>query len=231
VNICIIPARGGSKRIPKKNIRPFFGKPILAYSIEAAIKADCFDRIIVSTDDNQIKEVAIAYGADVPFIRPESISNDYASTMDVIQHCIDWCERQNIKANKVCCLYATAPFVTVSDILRGLAIIDQDGVEYAFTATSYPFPIQRSFYLDEDERINMFYPLNMDKRSQDLVEAYHDAGQFYWGKVNAFKEALPFFAAHSKPILLPRQSVQDIDTLEDWDMAEALYAAVVNKTR
>jgi pseudaminic acid cytidylyltransferase len=231
VNICIIPARGGSKRIPKKNIRPFFGKPILAYSIEAAIKADCFDRIIVSTDDNQIKEVAMAYGADVPFIRPESISNDYASTMDVIQHSINWCEGENINANKVCCLYATAPFVTASDILRGLAIIDQDGVEYAFTATSYPFPIQRSFYLDENERINMFYPLNMDKRSQDLVEAYHDAGQFYWGKVNAFKGALPFFAKHSMPILLPRQRVQDIDTLEDWDMAEALYAAVINKSR
>lgn len=229
MNICIIPARGGSKRIPKKNIRPFIGKPIIAYSIEAAIKAGCFDRIVVSTDDDEVKEVALAYGADVPFERPENISNDFASTMDVVQHCIGWCEAHNIKLNKVCCLYATAPFVTAEDVLHGLRVIDQEGVEYAFTATSYAFPIQRSFYLDEDENIKMFDPRNMEKRSQDLIEAYHDAGQFYWGNVAAFKEALPIFAPHSKPIYVPRQRTQDIDTLEDWYIAEALYSAWTNR--
>lgn len=226
MNICIIPARGGSKRIPRKNIKEFHGKPLIAYSIEAAKKAGCFDRVIVSTDDEEIAKVARDWGAETPFVRPKAIADDYATTMDVIQHAIEWCENQAWQLSYVCCVYATAPFVQPDDINQGLSLLKKPGIEYAFAATSFAFPIQRAFYLDETEHVNMFQPEHLNTRSQDLVEAYHDAGQFYWGKVAAFKAKLPFFAPHSKPILLPRKRVQDIDTLEDWDIAEIMYTAI-----
>ena len=226
MNICIIPARGGSKRIPRKNIKEFHGKPMIAYTIEAARQSGCFDKVIVSTDDREIAEIASQWGAETPFIRPDNISDDYATTMDVIQHAIEWCENQGWQFDKVCCIYATAPFIQAVDIKHGLALLEGREVQYAFSATSFGFPIQRAFYLDESEHVNMFQPEHLNTRSQDLIEAYHDAGQFYWGKVPAFKAALPFFAAHSKPVLLPRKRVQDIDTLEDWDIAEVMYTAL-----
>jgi pseudaminic acid cytidylyltransferase len=226
MNIAIIPARGGSKRIPRKNIKEFHGKPMIAYSIEAALESGCFEKVIVSTDDVEIAEVARQWGAETPFIRPDNIADDYATTMDVIQHAIDWCEEKSCQFDKVCCIYATAPFVQAEDLRRGLSLIKEPNVQYAFSATSFAFPIQRAFYLDEREHVKMFQPEHLNTRSQDLMEAYHDAGQFYWGNVAAFKSALAFFAPHSKPILLPRKRVQDIDTLEDWDIAEAMYKAL-----
>lgn len=226
MNICIIPARGGSKRIPRKNIKKFHGKPMIAYSIEAAKESGCFDKVIVSTDDAEIADVAKQLGADVPFIRPDNISDDYATTMDVIQHAIEWCENQGWQIDEVCCIYATAPFIKSADIKQGLTLLEEPGVQYAFSATSFGFPIQRAFYLDENEHVAMFQPEHLNTRSQDLIEAYHDAGQFYWGKAAAFKAALPLFSAHSKPVLLPRKRVQDIDTLEDWDIAEVMYKAL-----
>ena len=226
MNICIIPARGGSKRIPKKNIREFHGKPMLAYSIEAARASCCFDKIIVSTDSVEIASVARHWGAETPFLRPDGISGDFATTIDVIQHGIEWCENNDWQFDKVCCVYATAPFIKALDIKRGLALLQESGVQYAFSATSFGFPIQRAFYLDENEHVNMFQSEHLNTRSQDLVEAYHDAGQFYWGKVSAFKTAHPFFGVHSKPVLIPRKRVQDIDTLEDWDVAEMMYRAL-----
>ena len=223
MRVAIIPARGGSKRIPQKNIKEFCGKPIISYSIDAAILSGCFDRVIVSTDDEDIARIARMSGAETPFIRPEKISDDYATTLDVIQHSIGWCENQNWKLDAVCCIYATAPFVQAKNIQYGLSFLEDPKVQYAFSATSFEFPIQRGFYLDEVGAVVMFQPEHINTRSQDLREAYHDAGQFYWGKVPAFRAGLPFFTKHSKPVLIPRERVQDIDTTADWNYAEKMF--------
>lgn len=223
MNIAIIPARGGSKRIPRKNIKLFHGKPMIAYSIEAAQQSGCFDKIIVSTDDQEIAEVALQYGAEVPFLRPANIADDFATTMDVMQHAIRWCVDQQWAVNKVCCIYATAPFILPEYIMQGLDALSVDGVEYAFSATTFPFPIQRAISLDDQGRVSMFSPEHVNTRSQDLEEAYHDAGQFYWGKASAFLNGKVIFAEHSKAIILPRKRVQDIDTFEDWELAESLF--------
>lgn len=226
MNIAIIPARGGSKRIPRKNIKEFHGKPLIAYSIEAAKASQCFDRIIVSTDDNEIAEVAQKYGAEVPFIRPAEISDDFATTMDVMQHAIKYCTEQGYNPSLVCCIYATAPFLLPEYIQQALLEFNDPTIEYAFSATSFPFPIQRAIKLTDMGRVNMFYSEYADTRSQDLTEAYHDAGQFYWGKASAFSQGKAIFAEHSKAVVLPRKRVQDIDTLEDWELAEALFSVL-----
>ena len=226
MNIAIIPARGGSKRIPRKNIKEFHGKPLIAYSIEAAKASRCFDRIIVSTDDIEIAEVAKQYGAQVPFIRPAEISDDFATTMDVMQHAIKYCTEQGYEPNLVCCIYATAPFLLPEYLQQGAAEFKDDTIEYAFSATSFPFPIQRAIKLTDTGRVNMFYREYADTRSQDLTEAYHDAGQFYWGNASAFSQGKAIFAEHSKAVLLPRKRVQDIDTPEDWELAEALFSVL-----
>ncbi|MEZ9630694.1 pseudaminic acid cytidylyltransferase [Vibrio breoganii] len=224
MNIAIIPARGGSKRIPKKNIKLFHGKPMIAYSIEAAIQSGCFDKVLVSTDDHEIAEVAKQFGAEVPFIRPTDISDDFATTKDVMGHAVSWCVDKGFSVDNVCCLYATAPFVTSDDLARGLQKLLDSESEYVFSATSFPFPIQRAIQLSESGEVSMFEPQYELSRSQDLQEAYHDAGQFYWGTQEAFLEKKAFFAPHSQVVLLPRKRVQDIDTPEDWEFAEALYS-------
>lgn len=226
MKIAIIPARGGSKRIPRKNIKAFHGKPMIAYSIEAAQKSGCFDRIIVSTDDQEIADTALKYGAEVPFLRPADIADDYATTMDVMDHAIQYLAKENISPEFVCCIYATAPFILADDLRKGLGILNEPNVEYAFSATSFPFPIQRAIKLTEQGDVEMFSEQYADTRSQDLVEAYHDAGQFYWGKTSAFLARKAIFAEHSKVVLLPRKRVQDIDTVEDWELAEALFAVL-----
>jgi pseudaminic acid cytidylyltransferase len=224
MNVAIIPARGGSKRIPGKNIKHFHGKPIIAYSIEAAIASGCFDKVIVSTDDLEIAAVAKQFGADVPFMRPSDISDDHATTMDVIQHAIQWCEESGMSVSNVCCLYATAPFVTPEFLQEGLKILQQEECEFAFSATRFSFPIQRAIKLSEHGEVSMFFPENGQVRSQDLEEAYHDAGQFYWGNKSAFLERKAVFAPHSRVVLLPRSCVQDIDTQDDWLFAESLFS-------
>ena len=229
MNICIIPARGGSKRIPKKNIKDFHGQPIIAYSIKAAINSGCFEKIIVSTDDQDIASVAKEFGAEVPFERPAEISDDFTTTIDVIQHAIGWCEAQGWQFDKVCCVYATAPFISSAYITQGLNFLEDHDIDYAFSATSFSFSIQRGFYIDEAGVVSMLQPEHTNTRSQDLQEAYHDAGQFYWGKVSAFRAGLPFFANHSKPVLIPRKRVQDIDTTEDWDYAEKMFELLKNE--
>mgnify|MGYP000138533019 CR=1 FL=1 len=226
MNIAIIPARGGSKRIPRKNIKEFHGKPMIAYSIEAALESNCFDKVIVSTDDSEIAEIAIKYGAEVPFIRPDNIADDYATTLDVIKHAIEFTEQQGWGVKNVCCIYATAPFLTPEFIKKGLQELTKSTIDYAFSATSFPFPIQRAIRLNAQERVEMLQPEHLNTRSQDLEEAYHDAGQFYWGTAIAFLNGKPFFSPQSKAILLPRKRVQDIDTPEDWELAEALYKAL-----
>ncbi|PCE67641.1 pseudaminic acid cytidylyltransferase [Salinivibrio sp. YCSC6] len=230
MNIAIIPARGGSKRIPRKNIKAFHGKPMIAYSIEAAIASDCFDKVIVSTDDQDIADVAMQYGAEVPFLRPADISDDHATTMDVIQHAIEWYETQGVSIDKLCCIYATAPFVSSHDIQLGLYLVDTEGVEFAFSATTFAFPIQRAITVEKNGEVNMLQLEHLQSRSQDLVETYHDAGQFYWGKVDAFKQGLSMFAPHSRIVKIPRYRAQDIDTVEDWHVAELLYQILTEKT-
>ncbi len=223
MNICVIPARGGSKRIPRKNIKEFNGKPIIAYSIEAALKSNCFDQVIVSTDDVEIVEVAKKYGAQVPFIRPTELSNDYAGTIPVIKHAIEWLEENNNSIESVCCLYATAPFIQPQTISRAFQRLQESKTDYCFSATSFTFPIQRALRITQDDKVDMFYPEYFNVRSQDLEEAYHDAGQFYWGKAQAFKDELPIFSEVATSYILPRYLVQDIDTKEDWIRAEAMY--------
>ena len=228
MNIAIIPARGGSKRIPRKNIKNFEGKPIIAYSIQAAIESSCFDKIIVSTDDLEIAKVAREWGAETPFVRPANISCDHSTTIEVINHAIGWFENKGWNISNICCIYPTAPFLDSADIISGLRLLSESNTQYSFSATTYAFPIQRAFFMDKCGRIEMFYPEHSNTRSQDLKDTYHDAGQFYWGKVEAFKEELPFFANHSRPIILPRFRVQDIDTQEDWDTAEKKYRALLS---
>lgn len=223
MNIAIIPARGGSKRIPRKNIKLFHGKPMIAYSIEAAKEAGCFDKIIVSTDDQEIADVALKYGAEVPFMRPAELSDDFAGTTPVIGHAIEWLKLNNKAPRQVCCIYATAPFISTEDIQKGQKILEEVGCDYAFSVTSYAFPVQRSIRITENNRVEMFNSDYFSARSQDLEEAYHDAGQFYWGKADSWLSGKAIFSQESTPVILPRYRVQDIDTQEDWDRAELMF--------
>ncbi|NCD13173.1 MAG: pseudaminic acid cytidylyltransferase [Epsilonproteobacteria bacterium] len=230
MNIAIIPARGGSKRIPRKNIKIFWGKPIIAYSIETAHQSGLFDKIIVSTDDEAIADVARSYGAEVPFLRPRELSDDFTPTIPVIAHAI---QNSGINTNgikAVCCLYATAPFVQASFLQKAYEKLFTCKALYCFSATHFPFPIQRAIRLTHDDRVEMFSPENFAIRSQDLEEAYHDAGQFYWGTTSAWLEEKTIFAPHSSALLLPRHLVQDIDTPEDWTRAELMYKVLHENT-
>lgn len=221
----MIPARGGSKRIPRKNVKPFCGQPMIAWSIAAARDSGCFDRIIVSTDDDEIAEIAEAHGAEVPFRRPADLSNDHAPTVPVVAHAVRW-QQATASVDYACCIYATAPMLRAADIRAGYLALQKTGGNYAFSVTSYAFPIQRALMLDGQDRVAMFQPEFADTRSQDLIEAYHDAGQFYWGRTDAWLDGLPIFDAASIAIRLPRKHVQDIDTLEDWERAELMFEAI-----
>jgi pseudaminic acid cytidylyltransferase len=221
-NICIIPARGGSKRIPRKNIRDFCGKPMIAWSIEAALESECFSRVIVSTDDPEISEVAKQWGAHVPFIRPSELSDDYTGTTAVIAHAIKVLDAIE-PIDFVCCLYATAPFITPDALKKGIQLLSESDADFAFSVTSFPFPIQRAIRITVNNRVEMYYPEYFSTRSQDLEDAYHDAGQFYWGKAEAWVQEKILFSSNSIPIILPRYRVQDIDTMEDWERAERLF--------
>lgn len=223
--IAIIPARGGSKRIPRKNIKPFHGKPLIAYSIEAALKSELFDEVIVSTDDEEIAEVAKKYGASVPFVRPDELSDDFTGTGAVVSHAIDWLKENHYNPQYVCTIYATAPLLDIKYLKEGLEKLKSSNAKYAFSVTSMPFPIQRTFKITKDERCEMFDRKNFSKRSQDLEVAYQDAGQFYWNDL-AKKSDEIMFGADSIPIILPRYLVQDIDTPEDWKRAEFMYEAI-----
>ena len=176
MRLCVIPARGGSKRIPRKNTRDFCGRPIIAWSIDAAVKSECFDRIIVSTDDEDIASVAKHYGAEIPFMRPAQLADDYTGTTAVIAHAIEWHNSHGEETSKVCCLHATAPFVQATDLQKGLDILESSDAGYAFSVTSYAFPIQRAIRITGDQRAEMFQPEHFNTRSQDLEEAWHDAG-------------------------------------------------------
>lgn len=227
MNVAIIPARGGSKRIPRKNIRDFCGIPMIAWSIRAASASGCFERIIVSTDDEEISSIALEHGAEVPFRRPAELSSDTATTSPVIHHALAWIQRNSgVRPIRACCLYATAPFVQASDIKRGLALLSSSDADFAFTVTSFDFPIQRAVRVDAGGRVGMLYPEHYSTRSQDLEPAYHDAGQFYWGKSDAWLAEQPIFDSRSLAIQIPHFRAQDIDCEDDWRRAELMFRAL-----
>jgi pseudaminic acid cytidylyltransferase len=226
MRLAVIPARGGSKRIPRKNIKSFCGQPMLAWSIAAAKHSGCFDRIIVSTDAAEIAQVAQAYGAEVPFVRPPELSDDHTGTIPVIAHAINWQNASGQVVSQACCIYATAPFVQAQDLQRGLQVLQSSGADYAFSVTSYPFPIQRALRITQAQRVEMFQPEHFNTRSQDLEEAWHDAGQFYWGKASAWLAQHTLFGPGGAPVPMPRHRVQDIDTPEDWVRAELMHQAL-----
>lgn len=223
MKVAIIPARGGSKRIPRKNILPFAGKPIIAHSINCALQSCLFDRVIVSTEDEEIAETAKKYGAEVPFTRPLELAGDYTSTIEVISHALTWMQNQGVELSAICCIYPTAPFVQQEDLKKGLAILESGNWKFVFSATSYAYPIFRSFQKKAEGGLEMFFPQHYNTRSQDLPEALHDAGQFYWGTARAWLDNAEPIGSLSTVVYIPRWRVQDIDTLEDWHRAEVIW--------
>jgi len=226
IKLAVIPARGGSKRIPRKNIRDFCGKPVIAYSIEAAIATELLDNIIVSTDDDEIAEVARAYGAETPFTRPDELSDDFSGTNAVIKHAIEWYQSQGIEVDIACCIYATAPFIQVEYLQQAYQRLMSGDAAFAFSVTGFDFPIQRALRMNADNRLEPVQPESIDARSQDLEECYHDAGQFYWGRAAAFTQELTMMSDNSSGVILPRYLVQDIDTEEDWRQAELMFQSL-----
>lgn len=227
MNVAIIPARGASKRIPRKNIRSFNGRPMITWSIRAALESECFERIVVSTDDPEIAKVAESCGAEVPFVRPGNLSDDHTPTIPVIRHAIDQLETEGAQPEYVCCLYATAPFVTAELLQQGLADLRaHPSTEFVVSATEFNFPIWRSLQLKPDGTVAMNWPEHELTRSQDLPPAYHDAGQFYWGTREAYQKNEGFFSANCRFCLVPSYRVQDIDTENDWRRAELAFEAL-----
>jgi len=226
--VCIIPARGGSKRIARKNIKDFFGKPLLSYSIKTALESKLFDKVIVSTDDEEIAKIALEYGAEVPFLRSKELSCDFTGTAAVTQHAIEYLKSIGQTYDYVCTIYATAPLLQIKYLIEGYEKLKNSNAVNSFSCTSMPFPIQRTFKLTTDGRCEMFYPEHANTRSQDLDEAFQDAGQFYWNKLASTSDKI-MFSSDSIPIILPRHLVQDIDTLEDWERAEIMYAVIKEK--
>lgn len=224
--IAIIPARGGSKRIPGKNIKLFAGKPMIAHSIIAAKESNIFDRIVVTTDSEDIARVAIEYEAEVPFRRPERLADDHTNTDDVLLHTLDWLKDQGAKVDFACCIYATAPFVSPEFIRKGYDLLRDQNATTAFSVTSFGYPIFRSLRINSIGRLEMFWPEHRLARSQDLPEAYHDAGQFYWFSVSRYVVEKKLFSSDSLPVVIPRYLVQDIDTPEDWATAERMHYAL-----
>ncbi len=221
--IAVIPARGGSKRIPRKNIRPFLGEPLLARTVRLLQNSGVFARIVVSTDDAEIAAVAIAAGAEVPFLRDATLADDHASTAPVIRDAIERLATMGDVPELVCAVYPAAVLAVPEDLQRAVALMrDTPNVSYVIPVTSFGYPIQRAVRRQADGSLAMFQPQNYDKRSQDLEPAYHDAGQYYVGTRAAWLADRPLFEAHTRTLVIPRWRVQDIDTLEDWARAEQI---------
>lgn len=227
MRVAIIPARSGSKRIPNKNIRTFAGKPIIGWSIEAALEAECFDKIIVSTDSEKIAEIARDFGAEVPFLRHADLSGDHVSTAPVIS---DVLRNIRIDVDYACCIYATAPLLEPKKIFEGLQLIEAQNVDFVFSATRYSYPIQRALKKNSNQMVTMLNPDLENVRSQDLEVMFHDAGQFYWGKSNAWLEGKPIL--HNSCILeILEEHAHDIDTEEDWRQAEIKFELLQSMKR
>jgi pseudaminic acid cytidylyltransferase len=228
-NLCIITARGGSKRIPRKNIRDFCGKPIIAYSIEIALKSEIFDEVMVSTDDEEIAEIAIKYGAKVPFMRSKKNSDDYSGTADVLLEVLEGYQSKGHDAQYACCIYPTAPFISIDLLKESRSLLTDKNVDSVFPILQFSFPIQRALKKNQFGFVEMFSPENLTKRSQDLEPAYHDAGQFYFFNVHKFLETKKLWMERSSGIVLSELDAHDIDTEEDWKIAEFKYHYRNNK--
>ena len=227
-NLAIIPARGGSKRIPRKNIKEFFGKPIIAYSIEAALGSKLFDEVMVSTDDQDVADIAISFGAKVPFLRSKQNSNDFATTADVIFEVVKKFEEKSTYYDNLCCIYPTAIFLDATKLEISFDKFRESNVDSLIPVTKFSYPIQRGLVIDENNEIGYLQPENRFKRSQDLESVYHDAGQFYWLKTDSFMTQRDMIMRHSLPFTLSEYEVQDIDTFEDWAVAEIKYKIFKN---
>jgi N-acylneuraminate cytidylyltransferase len=226
MNIAIIPARGGSKRIPRKNVRSFCGHPMVAWPIAAALESGVFDKVIVSTDDVEIAGIACDLGVEVPFMRPVHLADDHAGTIPVISHATTWARAQGWDIEAVCCIYPTAPMIAPLDLVEGLELLRAGSWDFVFTATDFPSPIYRAFVQAADDGVEMIFPDHFNTRSQDLPRALHDAAQFYWGRPDAWLTARRLFGPRSTTLLIPRWRVQDIDTPEDWVRAEGLFRSL-----
>ena len=228
-NLLIIPARGGSKRIPRKNIKKFKGKPIIEWTINELLKLDSFEKIIVSTDDEEIAKISTNSGIEVPFIRPKSISGDNATTREVIIHAIEWFKERNIEFQYICCVYPTSIFIKHENISNALKILNNKKQErYIFSASSFPHPIQRSFFINKKGISKMFFPEKFRFRTQDLENSYHDAGQFYIASPKVWIEN-PNIFENGIPFVIPRFKYIDIDTIEDWKIAEIIFELNLKK--
>lgn len=228
--LAIITARGGSKRIPGKNVKNFHGKPIMAYSINAALKSSCFDEVMVSTDSQKIAKIATSEGAVVPFYRSEKTSDDYAITADVISEVIAEYENRDRFFDYICCIYPTAPFVTSRKLEEAMNILIEKGADTVFPIVAYSFPPQRGLIINNGY-IQMQYPEYMNMRSQDLKPIYHDCGQFYCLRTAKFKEDKRLITANSLPIIIDEQEVQDIDNYSDWEIAEIKYELMKRRNK
>jgi pseudaminic acid cytidylyltransferase len=230
VRLAVIPARGGSKRIPRKNLKLFSGRPVIGYSIEVARNSGLFDRIVVSTDDEEIAAVARSQGAEVPFMRPASLADDHTGTLPVVGHAIRALMALQLEPTFVCCIYPTAPLLQPESLREAYRKLVDSGKAFAFGVAIYGHPIQRALRVDPHDSVSMFDPRHAQTRSQDLEPAFHDAGQFCWGTREAFLAGVsPLSSGSSVAIVLPRQRVVDIDTPEDWQLAEALYEALARQ--
>ncbi len=224
--VAVITARGGSKRIPRKNIRPFCGRPMIEYVIETAQQSGLFHRILVSTDDEEIATVSRDAGAEVPFLRPAELANDTAGTLVVMEHAVNWLVENEFDCELVCCLFPTSPFLEPEYLARGAIALEEDpAAKFSFAVTTYASPVFRSFSVDSEGDVSMFWPENETKRSQELPEAFHDAGMFYWGRPDAFRFEERIYSARCKAVVMPRHLVHDLDTAEDWERAELCYRA------
>lgn len=230
LRIAVIPARGGSKRIPRKNIRSFAGKPMIHYAIEAARASSVFDHIIVSTDDEEIARIANEAGADTPFVRPTALSDDHTPTVPVVAHAIQACQGLGWAISSVCCIYPGVPLIQPDDIVEALALLEAGGSHYVFPVTPFPSPIQRALMRAPDGSVRPFQPEHVNTRTQDLEPAYHDAGQFYWGRAASWAEGLSIHG-NGASIVLPEWRVVDIDTPADWERAEALFRVLHGRPR
>jgi pseudaminic acid cytidylyltransferase len=228
MNVAIIPARGGSKRIPRKNIKPFCGKPMVAHAIENALASKFVDKVVVSTDDQEIADVAVQYGADVPFLRPNELADDYTGTSPVVRHAIETLLDSGWDIEYCACVYATSPLLTTSLINSCYEkLLNSEDTDYVFTAARFSFPIQRAILQTESGGVKPFDNFGITQRSQDLEPAYHDAGQLYWGHHSTWLDTSKrIFGANSKMVVMPDHLVQDIDTPEDWERAELLYKLI-----
>jgi len=229
-NIAIITARGGSKRIPKKNIKEFLGKPIISYSISSALLAGCFDEVMVSTDNHEIADIARSFGANVPFFRSDEASDDVATTADVLLEVLNNYRNRGHEFSRACCIYPTAPLVTAQKIQKGYELLIETGADSVLPVTRFSYPIQRALQI-EDNRLSMIWPEYMNSRSQDLPPTYHDSGQFYWLNISRFLDTRRLFSSYSVPLVVPESEVQDIDNEEDWEIAEMKYLAMLKDLR